>query len=370
MTADQIVVYEAVAASTRPLRKKGSIYHEATMTAELLEAAAAAVNSGDRAVPLHTEHRQGEEAPIGRVFRAKTEKDYEGHTLLKAMFYLPATEADLISKIDTAVYDEVSVGLQSTELKCSKCDFDYFAEGDLFAFYERTCANGHTVGVDGTHVKMNGLDAWMELSLVSRGASYKPKILSQPRAALGDEEYERLAANGLPLEATLLFASFGENSMDKEAIEAAMKAQQDALTASLTEALAPLAEALAAVQAQLTASQVAPEAEEAKAGDEPKAETEGQVDADAASGEDEGEGEGDPAPKADDAEEPAGEEKADEVAELKAQLSALTSELTELKASKTVAPESIPTGGASLSATSSASPKIDLSASAYRTLKR
>jgi len=157
--ANSIVVFEAAAASTRPISKEGSVYDGARMTRAMLQDMADAVNSGEESVPLHTLHMQGNEIPKGRVFSASLFDEIDGSTTLRAMFYLPLSERELIQKINLSILDEVSVGTKSKQALCSKCGFDYFgAESDFSNFWDRTCDNGHIIGVDGTHLKLDGLD--------------------------------------------------------------------------------------------------------------------------------------------------------------------------------------------------------------------
>jgi len=208
VTADDIVVFEAAAANSKPLNKMGSIFNLGRITEDTLRQMAQSVNAGEESVPLHTLHAQGYELPIGKVFQAEVIRLADGEAELRTMFYLPKSEASMVEKINLGIIDEVSVGLKSKALLCSKCGFDYFsAEAGFENLYSQTCENGHTVGVDGTHVKLSGLDKWMELSLVSRGAASKPKILGRTKQVMGKETYDRIAAHGLPPEAVVLFTA-------------------------------------------------------------------------------------------------------------------------------------------------------------------
>jgi hypothetical protein len=209
--ADDIVVFEAAVANTKPLNKMGSIFHEGRISEDTLRQMAEAVNSGQESVPLHTLHAQGYELPIGKVFQGEVIRSGDGEAELRAMFYLPKSEASMVEKINLGIIDEVSVGLKSKALLCSKCGFDYFSADSGFEhLYSQTCGNDHTIGMDGTHVKLAGLDKWMELSLVSRGAASKPKILGRTKQVMSKETYDRIAADGLPPEAVVLFTASSE----------------------------------------------------------------------------------------------------------------------------------------------------------------
>ncbi|MCG7629001.1 hypothetical protein MHM88_14410 [Epibacterium sp. MM17-32] len=266
--ADNIVVFEAAAASTREIHKMGSIYHGARMTRGMLSDMAEALNSGAESVPLHTLHMQGGEIPVGRVFQGAVVDEIDGSATLRAMFYLPLAEKELIEKINLGILDEVSVGTKSKQALCSKCGFDYFgADADFTHLFSQTCTNGHTIGEDGTHLKLSGLDKWMELSLVSRGASDKPKILSRAKQLLSKEEHDRIAADGKPVEALFLF-----NSMATETPEMPKETTADETTAEETTAEETTAE-------ETTAEETTAEEEETSeqaAGTETEGEPEGE----------------------------------------------------------------------------------------------
>jgi chromosome segregation ATPase len=73
-----------------------------------------------------------------------------------------------------------------------------------------TCGNDHTIGYDGVHLRLVGMDTFAELSLVGRGAAKDAKILSRAKnsQSLSQETVERLAASKLPAEAHVFTASF------------------------------------------------------------------------------------------------------------------------------------------------------------------
>lgn len=252
--AGAIAVFEAVALSTAPINQLGSIFHGARSDRQMLVDMALALNSGAENVPLHTLHQQRSELPVGKVFHARVQDEVDGTTTLRAMFYLPRTAADLISKIDLSILDEVSVGVKSKQAFCSKCGFDFFAEDTSSEFlWSQTCPSDHTIGENGVHLRLSGLDRWMELSLVSRGASSKPKILSRPRELLPPAEYERLAASGKPVEALFLFNSTPLETPDMADTETL--AALVALTASVQALQAPDPK-IAELEAQILALQI------------------------------------------------------------------------------------------------------------------
>src|SRR5680860_1334153 len=121
VTADDIVVFEATAVNTLPLNKTGSIFENARITRATLTHMAESVNSKNESVPLHTLHLQGDELPVGKVFHAYVQDLADGQAELRAHFYLARSESKLIEKMNLGILDEVSIGLKSKELLCSKC---------------------------------------------------------------------------------------------------------------------------------------------------------------------------------------------------------------------------------------------------------
>lgn len=208
LTADDIVVFEASAVNTLPLNKRGSIFEDGRITRSTLTQMAESVNSKNESVPLHTLHMQGDELPVGKVFYAYVQDMPDGNSELRAQFYLARSEADLIEKVNLGILDEVSIGMKSKQLLCSKCGWDYFGEDvDFLHLWDRTCSNDHTIGVDGTHAVLSGLDSWMELSLVSRGAASKAKIHGRAKKVMPQEQQDRIAASGHSPDVVSLFAS-------------------------------------------------------------------------------------------------------------------------------------------------------------------
>lgn len=205
-----ISVFEAVLANTLPLDKAGSIFDKARMSRSMLISMAALLGP-DSTVPLHTMHMQHSELPVGRVFHADITEDENGETVLRGLFFIPNEKTDLVADINSSTLDEVSVGVKADKMLCSECGWDYLGEDATFDhLWTRTCANDHTIGEDGVHLNLVGLDTWTELSLVSVGAVRDPKILSRSKAQLSAETIERLAASGMPAEAVVLFATYKE----------------------------------------------------------------------------------------------------------------------------------------------------------------
>lgn len=201
-----VSVFEAYLVSTRPIQKRGSIFDKGRIQPSVLNAMADWVAQGN-AVPIHTLHNS-EMLPVGRAFYAATEEMDDGEYALRGLLYIDNSEEDLVQKVNNGTVDEVSVGLSTEKILCSECDFDFKGdEADIINILEQTCENGHTMGQNGAHVRMVGFDRWLETSLVSRGASQNSKVLSRAKQGLGKEERERLAANGVAPEATILVAT-------------------------------------------------------------------------------------------------------------------------------------------------------------------
>lgn len=258
--ADDIVVFEATAAGTRPVKQLGSMYDGARITRDTLVRMASALNSGEQSVPLHANHETRSQLPIGRVFQAEVITSMDGEYELRAFFYLPKTEVALISSINLGVLDEVSVGLLTERAMCSSCGHDYFApDADIYALFNRTCPNDHVLGVDGVHLVLDGVDTWSELSLVSRGASSRAKIHGSDRQASASQQ--RLAASGIA--PTAVFLSASPHQLEKEApvpIDPDLVARFEAIDAKLTALAVPAVvdtTALDAANAALAAAEAA-----------------------------------------------------------------------------------------------------------------
>ena len=221
---DTIAVFEAIAVTGRPIAKKWSIFDGAVVTRNTMEQAAAKLNTGEF-VPLHTLHEQGYELPVGRLFQGTVGVDAQGINNLHTLFYTDDTE--LAAKLDNGIIEEVSVGLMSERMLCSGCNFDYADPANEENLWTRVCDNGHVLGMGGYHLLLDGVKKFMELSLVSKGASTGAKILGAKKRLLASQ-FDSLAASGNNLEHKTLFASptLGEEIDMKqiEELQAGLKA--------------------------------------------------------------------------------------------------------------------------------------------------
>lgn len=277
----KIVAYESVAASTRPVNQKTTAYHNAQMSEGFLKEMAGYLQANS--VTLQVMHNN-EALPIGKVFAADVFAAEAGHYDLNAAFYLEA-DSEHVSKIDTAIIDEVSVGALPKHAYCSECSFDYMS--DPYAMYYRECPDEHTLGENGVHLRLTNLDAWKELSLVNRGASSKPKILGAAKQRLGATEYNRLAASNSNVDLAYLTCSATPtpqtttpkgNAMDPKTLELAqsvgrLESEKNTLELSLTASKAALDTAkqeLETMKVELAAekAKVQPDVEALKASQE------------------------------------------------------------------------------------------------------
>ena len=163
---------------------------------------------------------------------------------------------------------------------CSECGFDFMSpEASFDNLFNQTCPNEHVIGEDGAFIRLIGLDRWLELSLVSIGASSKPKILGRTKHRLGEEAFSQIAADGGIPEAVVLYAQMkgfnmpgdkksGDTTVDLSPITealAAATATLATLTESMTALQADMAELKAAVPASADAEEAATAAAEVQA---------------------------------------------------------------------------------------------------------
>ena len=264
--ASKFTVYETVALTTRPLNKKGSLFDKGQHTRQTLDEMANYVVGGGN-VPLHTLHQAGTEIPVGRVFYAALNDTPDGHTELRALFYILNDHVELINAMETSALDEVSVGIHHKHIYCSECDFDYLGDEATFMnFYERTCPNGHTIGSDGVYARLVGMEDWLELSLVGKGAADGAQIKPQAKRLLGDARYEQRLAAGKNPDLSILTA---KTSLDTENIigsklNSDAKGTREMNVAEFTAELTAKATQIADLTAKLAAAEAGKTTAEAK----------------------------------------------------------------------------------------------------------
>lgn len=272
---ENLAVFEAIALNSKPLPyKNGSIFEKARVPLLTLQQMAAHLNSGNH-IPLVSDHHlMGE--PKGRAFWGSVEYDNAGDPELRILFYLDSTEMRLITKLNAGSLDEVSVQFLSSQFLCSACGWDYFGpEKNSESFATYTCANGHTIGENGVHAQLVGLDTFLELSLVARGAADTPKIVGRSASKLTPATQMRLAASGVEIEGLICAAIAGDESVSTSTPdfatltadlvnarvgEATLTTQLSAATTAVTDLTAKLTAAEASV-AELTTKLTAAEAQ-------------------------------------------------------------------------------------------------------------
>lgn len=206
-----LAVFETIALNTKPLPgKDGTIFEDAVTMPVTLAQMVDHIISGNH-LPVIINHDL-DHIPTGRFFHAGLHSDDNSldELEMRALFYLDPTEEKLIAKLNSASLDEVSVAFLATAFLCSECGWDYFSQGTPENIATRTCDNGHTIGEDGVHAEMTGLNKFIELSLVARGAADKPKIVGKSQSKLAPESAYRLAAKGFETDALVVQASMGK----------------------------------------------------------------------------------------------------------------------------------------------------------------
>lgn len=266
-----VSVYESISLTGLPVNKRnifeGAVHPENTLR-EM--AAYVAQRPLKNHVPMHTNHEQGYEMPVGKVFHAEYGTDENGIGQVRSLFFIGNSETTLVNKLEEGSIEEVSVGVRYKHLNCSQCGWDYMGkEASMGNFWDRTCGNEHEIGVDGVHIICNGLDQWMEQSLVSLGAAQGAKIVARTKSLLGQESYTALAATGIDPSVSTLYATTTlpketdamemkeliKDLTDVKALVLSKDAELGTLNASLTGAKTEL-ETLKASVTALTAENV------------------------------------------------------------------------------------------------------------------
>lgn len=184
---DGLAVFEVIALNTKPLRKTGGIFKGARASLSLLSEMAASINK--ESVPLRIEHSDVG-TPFGRAFYAEASGDE-----LRALIAVDGkNHPEIVAKLESGVVDQVSVGISPKRLSCSGCGFDFLAPEAGYARFMLECDEGHTIG-DGFFVHMDGLDAFLELSLVGKGAGDGARVVGPADALLQQDQFQRLAAS-------------------------------------------------------------------------------------------------------------------------------------------------------------------------------
>lgn len=249
MNPDEMAVFEAIALNTLPIRKKHPLFKGAVHDRSFLQEMADAVNK--ESLPLQLMHESAE-IPSGRVFYGEV-KETLGGSELRVLFAIDKTYENIVKLVENGTIDQVSVSILAKQQLCSKCSYDFFGDdAGIDNLWSATCDKGHTVGVDGMHLRAKGLDSWFEMSLVGKGGATGAKILSKGRQMFQDH---RLAASGGDpafFTTTLLSNDIEELKMDLNAlVEQLSDVKAERMT--LTSQLQGLAEDLEAKKAEVAA---------------------------------------------------------------------------------------------------------------------
>lgn len=253
-------VFESISLNTQPLPgKRGTIFEGSVVPPTTLLAMVNYINGDGGSLPLMIDHNM-DGAPKGRIFHAGLTPSDEG-VEFRTLFYIDPTETALIAKVNNGTYDEVSVQFLAEKILCSECGWDYRGSDASWSnLLELTCDNNHHIGEDGVHTRLVGLESFVEISLVARGAAEKPKIVGKSASKLATATVERLAAQGFKdLDALIVRASLGENDVNIDVNKLVadlsdVKAELKTSTASIATLTARAEKAetdLAAAQTQL-----------------------------------------------------------------------------------------------------------------------
>lgn len=261
LVADDVVVYEATAFNTLPLRKQSVLYKGARSSRGILLEMAAALEI--ETVPLQVMH-DGDILPIGRVFQGQV-LDVGTETELRVLFAVDRTETDQIAKIDSGVVDQVSVSIMPKQILNSVSGFDYIGpDASIEQIFTGDDGKGNVLGQDGVYAKLVGLDSWNELSLVNRGAAQKARIVANDNSIFSGEQIRRLAASGLDPNRLLLNATATLETYDVDLTTLVTQLTDTKVElAAKTTSIATLETAVAAKDAQIAQLQ----AKVAEAGD-------------------------------------------------------------------------------------------------------
>ncbi len=198
----QFAVFELRANDTLPITKAGGMLLNSRMTPTYLAQMSQVINSGNY-VPVIELHDQHSKLPVGRILDAKVydnEADFNQKDL-HVLIYLQADNKE-VPKIDSGIVNEVSTGTSPSSVKCSACEFDFFASKEnrrkLWEGKDYTplCENGHQWGMNGNHLRLDGMKDFREISVVTRGAAGNAQVIKAENARLAAETSEiNLSAN-------------------------------------------------------------------------------------------------------------------------------------------------------------------------------
>lgn len=199
----KVSVYEVLTNTTRPIEKSGGIYKGAAMKKSYLAKMASFAKSGQYipTILLHNEHGA---LPEGLVLDAEVYPDGQGNHNLHTLIVLNRDETlnSLDDRVSKGIVNRVSSSSKPQDLYCSECDFHYTKDEknreylNLRSWDNPKCPDGHEVGVNGVHLKLDNPAYWSELSLVTQGAVTDARILKISEAKLAQKtDITQLAAS-------------------------------------------------------------------------------------------------------------------------------------------------------------------------------
>ncbi len=264
---NSIVIFEASALNTQPLRKRHPLYFGARVDRSMLYEMAASLAS--ESVPVHVEHVRGEGLPFGRVFHGEVLEN-GAESELRTLFFVDASETEAIAKIENGTVDQVSVSILPKKVLNSKSGFDYLGPEATFEhIMTGTDPEGNTLNEDGVYARLVNLDAFFEMSLVGQGAARNARIVRREESHFGPS-FQKLAASGVDPNALVLVATSETQKMDLTALIADLTDRKVELQNKTTEIaglntqVATLSTEKAALEARLAELADVPAALEAK----------------------------------------------------------------------------------------------------------
>jgi hypothetical protein len=191
-----VAVYEMIAIGSSPLNADG-IYHGAVVTEKAMKSLAAKAKG--RPVPMIDTHNSEQGLPVGRLLHSAVVKAEDGKAALHSLVYLTISgQEDRISKLDSGILRDVSVGFTPSSLTCSSCSYDFLASSEGRSLLRQgywnnavVCPNKHVMGgPDGTKLQVDNARSWKETSFVTRGASEEGRILSAEFQKLSLQDFK------------------------------------------------------------------------------------------------------------------------------------------------------------------------------------
>ena len=205
----KLSVYEVLTNSTKRIEKASGLYDGAAMKPSYLQSLAQFAQ-GRSYIPLILLHNEAQSLPEGLVLDAEVYQNMEGGYDLHSLIALTRDDQpnSLDDRISKGIVNRVSSSTKPKDLYCSECDFHYTKDPKNTGYLNldakgaatrpARCPNGHTVGVNGVHLKLDNPEYWSELSLVTQGAVTDARILKTSELKLAQKsDITQLAASSV-----------------------------------------------------------------------------------------------------------------------------------------------------------------------------